>query len=94
MDYEFTNEFLKDLKHFGPDSKFLQQLEAKINHTFNVTSIGRIDGFVPIRGTTTHYRFKIKTDKTIYRIGVKRIKKVIWFACIDNNKKRFYKRFP
>ena len=94
MDYEFTNEFLKDLKRFRPDRKLLQNLEAKINHTYNSASIEQLDGFIRIRGTTTHYLFKIKTNKTIYRIGVKRIKKVIWFACIDNNKKRFYKRFP
>lgn len=94
MDYEFTNEFLKDLKRFRSDQRLLQHLEAKINHTYNSISIEELNGFVPIRGTTTHYRFKIKTNKSIYRIGVRRIKKVIWFACIDNDKKRFYKRFP
>lgn len=94
MEYEFTNQFLKDLKRFRKDARFLQHLGAKINHTFKTESIDKIDGLEPIRGTTIHYRFKIKTDTFIYRIGIKRLKKIIWFACIDNNKKRFYKRFP
>jgi len=94
MEYEFTKQFLRDVKRFHRDDKFVHHLGAKINHTFNAVSIDKIDGLVSIRGTAVHYRFKIKTDKCVYRIGIKRLKKIIWFACIDNNKKRFYKRFP
>jgi hypothetical protein len=94
MEYKLTNQFLKDVKSFGGDNNFVHLLAAKIKETVTATSFDQLDGLVSIRGTSAHYRFKIKTDKTIYRIGIKRFKKVVWFACIDNNKKRFYKRFP
>lgn len=77
MEYEFTKQFLKDLKHFRHDVKFVHHLGAKINHAFKASSIDNIDGIELIRGTSVHYRFKIKTDTFIYRIGIKRIKKVI-----------------
>ncbi len=94
MVYEFTNQFLKDAKRFHKDSKFVHLLGAKINETLNANSIEGIAGLQLIRGTFVHYRFKIKTDSSVYRVGIKSLKKVIWFACVDSNKKRFYKRFP
>ncbi|HTA26251.1 MAG TPA: hypothetical protein VK809_00570 [Bacteroidia bacterium] len=85
---------MKDAKSFDDDSEFVHLLAVKVKHITKVASMEDIDGLVPIRKTTTNYRFKIKTNKSTYRVGIKRIKKIIWLACIDNNKKRFYKRFP
>jgi|HubBroStandDraft_5_1064220.scaffolds.fasta_scaffold1565908_2 hypothetical protein len=94
MTYEFTNQFLKDIKRFGKNKKLIHLLGAKIKETNLADSIDGISGLQIIRGTAIHFRFKIRTETTIYRIGIKKLKKVIWFACIDSNKKRFYKRFP
>ena len=94
MEYESTNQFLRDLNRYKHDKKFIHLIGARINETISVSSLEMIHGLEPIRGTTSHYRFKIKTEKFIYRVGIKRLKKVIWFSCADSNKKRFYKRFP
>lgn len=94
MECEFTKQFLKDIKSFQKDSKLVPLLGAKINQTLKANSISEVQGLQLIRGTSVHYRFKIKTDIFIYRVGIKKLKKVIWFTCIDNHKKRFYKRFP
>lgn len=94
MEYEFTRQFAKDLKSYTDDKSFLQTIGKRVNETNRADSINEIHGLKDIRGTTAHFRFKIKTNKAIYRIGIKLLKNVIWFACIDNNKKRFYKRFP
>ena len=94
MESEFTNKYLRDLKSYKKDRELIHLLGAKINEAVKSNSIEDVNGLVLIRGTTVHYRFKIKSGKIIYRIGIKHLKNTIWFACIDNNKKRFYKRFP
>ena len=94
MEYEFTKQFAGDLRRYKTDQQFIHSIGKRINETIVALSIVDIHGLSQIRGITVHYRFKIKTKEAVYRIGIKRLKKVIWFACIDNDKKRFYKRFP
>ena len=94
MEYEFSDKFIRDLKSFRHDKEFVHLLGAKINETIKAKSLKNIGGLVSIRKTKVHYRLKIKSSKEIYRIGLKLLNNVIWFSCIDSNKKRFYKRFP
>lgn len=93
MDYKLTDGFIKDTKSYGHDRDFLHLVAGKIKETVKAKSFEDISGLVHIRGRETHYRFKIKTRKTIYRIGIKVLGNTIWFARLDNDKKRFYKRF-
>ncbi len=73
MECEFTNQFLKDSRRFQKDSKLVHLLGAKINETIKAKSVKSIGGLQLIRGTKVHYRFKIKTDKHVYRVGIKRL---------------------
>ena len=67
----------------------------KVNHIIKVESAEEIHELVSIRKTTSRYRIKIKlSDEEVYRIGIVILKNTVWFACIDVNKRRFYKRFP
>lgn len=93
MEYEFTKSFDKDLESYKHDREFLRLLGGKVNEIGRANSFEDITGLVPIRGRETHYRFKIKTRKTTYRVGIKLLTNRIWFARLDKDKRRFYKRF-
>ena len=93
MEYALTKSFNKDTESYKYDSEFLRMLAGKVNEINKADSFEDITGLVHIRGRATHYRFKIKTRKTTYRIGIKLLSNVVWFARLDNDKKRFYKRF-
>ena len=67
MEYKLTNQFLKDTKFFADDTEFVHLLAVKVKHITKVASIEDVDGLVPIRKTSTNYRFKLKTNRTIYR---------------------------
>ncbi len=95
MEYEFTNQFVKDLKRFATNKVLLNIVAKKIQHVAKADSLDDITELIAIRKTTSHYRIKIKLpDKTKYRIGIKVLRKTVWFACLENDKKRFYKNFP
>lgn len=93
MEYEFTKSFDKDTQSYKHDREFLRMLGGKVNEIDSANSFEDIRGLVPIRGRETHYRFKIKTRKTTYRVGIKLLGNKVWLARLDNEKKRFYKRF-
>lgn len=92
MEYEYSDIFIKDIKSFERDKEFAQQLAGKIKEIKKANSIEDIPGLEEIRGRKVFYRFKIKTRKTTYRIGIKVLHTVVWLTLIDNAKKRFYKR--
>ncbi len=94
MEYELTNQFLRDIRRYKTDKTFVRAIGARINETISAKELNDIHGLVLIRGTTAHFRFKIRSGNTTYRIGIKKLKNVIWFACVENNKSRFYKGFP
>ena len=93
MEYEYTKGFLKDITSYKHDKEFLHLLGAKVNEIQKSSAFHDISGIVPIRGRETHYRFKIKTRKTTYRVGIKLLSNTAWLSRLDNDKKRFYKRF-
>lgn len=67
----------------------------KIQHVSKAKTLEDITELVTIRKTTSHYRIKIKLpDKSVYRMGIKVLKNTVWFACLENDKKNFYKKFP
>jgi hypothetical protein len=95
MEYEYTNKFVRDLKRYQNNKDLIHIIGQKINLVIKVKSAKEIIELVPIRKTTSRYRIKIKFSKEkVYRIGIVILKNTVWFACIDDNKKRFYKRFP
>ena len=95
MELKYSKKFVRQLKEYKNDEHFFQILSKKIKHFESVSAISEIHELVQIRKTTVHYRIKIKvSDKKVYRIGISIFKHVIWLACIENDKKRFYKQFP
>jgi len=95
MEYEYTKKFKKDLLRYKTNEELIHILGKKIQHIAKTTSTKDIHELVTIRKTKAHYRIKIKiSESEIYRIGIAVLKNKVWVACIDKDKKRFYKRFP
>jgi hypothetical protein len=95
MELKYTNKFFRDLKRLKNDKTLIYTIAKKANNIKAASSIKEIHELIRIRKTQAHYRIKIKiSDKLVYRIGVVAIKNTVWFACINNDKKRFYKGFP
>lgn len=95
MEYEYSNKFLKDLERYKNKRQLLNIIGRKVQHIKKAESTNEIHELVSIRKTKSHYRIKIKlSEKEVYRVGIVILKKTIWFACIDKDKRRFYKRFP
>ena len=93
MEYEFERNYFHDLENYSNDSEFFRLLAGKIKEIEKAVSLEDIPGLEEIRGRRVFFRFKIKTRKNTYRIGVKILHHVVWLVLIDNAKKRFYKRF-
>ncbi|MBI3501110.1 MAG: hypothetical protein HY063_04885 [Bacteroidetes bacterium] len=93
MEYELTKGFIKDARKYKHDHELSALLEARIKETAKAATLENLSGIVPIRGRDTHYRFKLKTRNATYRIGIKLLSNIIWFARLDKDKRRFYKRF-
>ena len=95
MVLKYSRKFISQFKKYDDDKKLLQLIGKKINHVKTVSSASEISELVPIRKTNSHYRIKFKiTEKIIYRIGISILDNTVWFACIEKDKKRFYKQFP
>lgn len=80
MEFEFTKQFIRVLKKYEHDKQFVRSIGKRINEANVAVSIVNIHGLEIIRGTSIHFRFKIKAQSSVYRIGIKKLKKVIWFA--------------
>jgi hypothetical protein len=95
MEYEYAKKYLKDLRRYKNNKALLSIVAKKIQHISKAKSLGEITELVAIRKTKSYYRIKIKlSENNVYRIGIAVLKNTIWFACIENDKKRFYKKFP
>lgn len=95
MELKFSNKFTRQLKQYKNEKKLFQNLASKIKHIKSAVSISEITELVKIRKTSIHYRIRIKiSERKVYRIGIIILHRTIWFACIENDKKRFYKQFP
>lgn len=95
MELKFSKKFVRQLEEYKNDEKLFQILSKKIKYFESVSEPAAIHELVQIRKTTAHFRIKIKiSDKKVYRIGISILKRVIWLACIENDKRRFYKQFP
>ena len=95
MELRFSKKFVRQLKKYDGDEKLMQLLAKKIKHVQSVSASSAISELVPIRKTASHYRIKFKiSDLTVYRLGLQCYHNTVWFACIEKDKKRFYKQFP
>lgn len=94
MEYEYTKKFEKDLQRYKNNPALIRIIGKKIKHIIRSASIDEIQELVPIRKKISRYRIKIRlAENRIFRIGIVVLKNTVWFACIDKDKKRFYKRF-
>ncbi len=95
MEVKYSRKFVRQLNQYKQDEKLLQAIAKKIKHFQSVTSTIGIHELVQIRKTSAHYRIKIKlSNRIVYRIGISILHNAIWFACIEKDKKRFYRQFP
>ncbi len=95
MELKFSKKFIRQLERFQYDKKLYRLLAAKIKFIESASSESEISELVQIRKTNTRFRIKIKiSNRIIYRVGINILHNKIWFACIENDKKRFYKQFP
>ncbi|HLG36397.1 MAG TPA: hypothetical protein VI757_16080 [Bacteroidia bacterium] len=95
MELKYSKKFVRQLRQYRNDEKFFQILSRKIRHIESVNSPAEISELVRIRKTSAHYRIKIKlSDRIVYRIGISVFRNTVWFASIENDKKRFYRQFP
>ena len=95
MEYEYTKKYWKDLKRYTTNKELIILVAKKTQSVIKAKALSDISELVPIRKTSAHYRIKIKlSDKNTFRIGLRVLKNTVWFSCLENNKKRFYKKFP
>lgn len=95
MELKYSRKFIRQLTQYRQDKNLAHVLARKIKHIEKVSVAAEINELVQIRKTSTHYRIKIKiSEKSVYRIGIKILNNRVWFACIEKDKKRFYKQFP
>jgi hypothetical protein len=95
MELKYSNRFVRQLKQYRQDEKLFLLLGKKIKHIQSVDAAADISELVRIRKTTAHYRIKIKiSERVVYRVGIAIHNNAVWFACIENDKKRFYRQFP
>lgn len=95
MEIKYSRKFIRQLNQYRQDEKLLHTLTKKIKHIQSVSSPADIHELVQIRKTSAHYRIKVKiSERIVYRIGISIFHNAIWLACIEKDKKRFYRQFP
>ena len=94
MEYEYTNRYERDLLRYKHIEELIHSIGKKVLHVTKIDWIDEMQEAVALRKKTSRYRIKIKlSEDEVYRIGIIVLKNTVWFASIDKDKKRFYKRF-
>jgi mRNA-degrading endonuclease RelE of RelBE toxin-antitoxin system len=75
------------------DTVLLIALREKIEQLEKAPDITHITGLKLLRGYQTHYRIKVITDRTSYRIGALIRGNTIWLVRFLS-RKRIYQLFP